>query len=248
MLLGLWNTQGWLPYYLHSDGAEKLTGKSMKVASFNVLSSNKKYDQVLDELLKESPDIILLLELNQKWVLELQPLKVHYPHSLIEPQEGNFGIGLFSKMPFRLSKIERFGEVPSLYAQVELGSEMVHLIGTHPLPPIGSQWSAKRNRQMQAIAKFVKGKEGQCIVMGDLNMTPYSYVFQDFVKTTHLRDTSVGFGIQPTWQASMPFFAIPIDHILVSEGFHVKQRKVHGTFGSDHSFISATLFLSEYDS
>jgi endonuclease/exonuclease/phosphatase (EEP) superfamily protein YafD len=236
-----WNASSFIPYYCPSREVGLANRVEIKIAAWNVLTSNTRYEEVLQEIEAQNPDLLLLLEINETWVQKIGSLKASYPYSIIEPREDNFGIGLFSKMPFKHSLLEYFEKVPSVYAQLELGSTILNVVATHTLPPISQEWSFRRNQHLEKVANFVSKLVGECVVMGDLNVSPYSIVFKDFIKSSKLRDSAKGFGVQNTWKTSTPWVAIPIDHILVSSGLQVNNRIVSGSHGSDHSLIMATV-------
>jgi len=73
------------------------------------------------------------------------------------------------------------------------------------------------------------------MVAGDLNITPFSQIFFKFLQHAQLVDTGRGQGWQPTWFSRMPWFAIPIDHVLCSEKIQVFKRKTGPAMGSDHN-------------
>jgi endonuclease/exonuclease/phosphatase (EEP) superfamily protein YafD len=50
-----------------------------------------------------------------------------------------------------------------------------------------------------------------------------------------------GFGLQPTWPAGQPWFAIPIDHLLHSDQLTTVERSTGPANGSDHRPIEVTL-------
>jgi len=58
--------------------------------------------------------------------------------------------------------------------------------------------------------------------------------FSEFVDDSGLRDSSRGFGVQPSWPAMMPLFYTPIDHCLVSENVVIHGRQTGPDLGSDH--------------
>ena len=109
------------------------------------------------------------------------------------------------------------------------------MIGSHPLPPVNPEYLRARNRQLDDLARFVSSQESHAkIVMMDMNATPWSYVFKDFLENSGLRDSRRGFGVQPTWPTWMPLLWIPIDHVFVSEGIKIVSRKIGPSLGSDH--------------
>jgi len=79
------------------------------------------------------------------------------------------------------------------------------------------------------------------VLAGDLNTTPFSGVFTRFVRDSGLRDSNLGFGISPTWMRKTPWFAIPLDHVLVSDDLLVYDRRLGPACGSDHNPVIVEL-------
>jgi endonuclease/exonuclease/phosphatase (EEP) superfamily protein YafD len=95
-------------------------------------------------------------------------------------------------------------------------------------------WTQIRNKHLMTIAETVRNIDGPSIVMGDLNCTSWSPYFADLLRLSGLRDSRLGFGIQPSWTGNTRFMAIPIDHVLVSHEIDVLDRHTGSKIGSDH--------------
>lgn len=100
-----------------------------------------------------------------------------------------------------------------------------------------------RNEQLEEIAEFVRDKPGHVVVLGDLNVTPWSKSFQKFTESANLRDSRRGFGVNATWPAWLGGLGIPIDHCLVSEGIVVRNVETGESVGSDHRPLIAEFFV-----
>jgi endonuclease/exonuclease/phosphatase (EEP) superfamily protein YafD len=73
------------------------------------------------------------------------------------------------------------------------------------------------------------------MVVGDLNATPWSWPFRNLLSTGNLRNSQIGFGVQPSFAASSnPLFRVPIDHLVHSDALLVRQRRLGPPLGSDH--------------
>ena len=154
---------------------------------------------------------------------------------MIDPRDDNFGIGLFGKLPFAEEQIPSIGAagVPSILGTVDVGSAMLRVIATHPLPPIGGAYWRWRNGQLEELPEFVDPSR-PTILVGDLNATPWSYHFRRLVRRSGLIDSSRGWGIQPTWPTGAPWLWVPLDHLLHSRHISVARRRVGPNVGSDH--------------
>lgn len=224
-------------------------GTRLKLAAINVHTSNHRADLVLEFLRKADADIILLMEVNARWINALQSLRTNYPHVVAEPREDNFGIALFSRLPLTNDTVIELGsaKVPSIATDVIVGSQSIHLIGTHPLPPGSSEYARLRNEQLQQIASHVRRQTLPVVVVGDLNTTPWSPCFTDLLKESGLNNTSQGRGLFASWPAWLPLGRIPLDHCLVSPSIQVVNKQLGPDVGSDHLPVVVDLQITAKD-
>jgi hypothetical protein len=82
-----------------------------------------------------------------------------------------------------------------------------------------------------------------CILINGLEVAPWSPHYRRSLGKTRLHNTRLGFGILPSWSRVHPFFAISIDHILVSPEIGVKQTHVGRSVGSDHLPLISDLWV-----
>jgi len=209
---------------------------STKIISINLLSSNNDFEEVLKFIESENPEIVVLQEVNQKWYNQLKVLETEFLYQLKNIREDNFGLIVLSKVPFIESEeilLSKSG-VPSYVFKILSGEKKVDIIATHPLPPVGAAYFDSRNEQFENINKYVRSVDGNVVIVGDLNVTSFSSNFSRITEGTKLRDSRLGFGLQPTWSAQIPFISVAIDHVLVSEEISVVDRRVGIDIGSDH--------------
>jgi endonuclease/exonuclease/phosphatase (EEP) superfamily protein YafD len=209
---------------------------TLRAVNLNLHTRNRRFEDVRRFLRETAPDFFVLEEVNANWLHELEPLKRDYPHIRARPREDNFGIALFSRIPFESAEIVTIGKagVPSVVARIDVDGQSLTVVGIHPLPPAGGNGAAYRNEQMVAVADYVAKQPGPVLLLGDLNMTSWSPYFGDFLRASGLRDSRRGFGVQPTWPAGSPLLRIPIDHCLVSPQFSILDRRIGPDVGSDH--------------
>ena len=91
-----------------------------------------------------------------------------------------------------------------------------------------------RDQQLAIIADALRRLDEPVLLLGDLNVSPWSYHFKRLLRQSGLRDGTLGKGFQPTWPTSLLPLLIPIDHCLYSLGIHVVYRIVGKDVGSDH--------------
>jgi len=202
----------------------------------NVNSANRDYPRIRAALLAQQPDFAVLLEVTP-WLFDrLADLADRYPHRIAAPQEDNFGIALLSRRPFLRADIVQLGPpgLPSIRAEFQIDGGRLILLGTHPLPPIGPELARDRNEQLTKLAEVARSTPQPLLLLGDLNISPWSPFFERLLADSGLRDSGDGRGIQPTWPVRWPPLWIPIDHALHSAGIRVLRRATGPDLGSDH--------------
>lgn len=230
-----------LPFYVSEvEAAEEQTHLSVRAFLLNVHSRNTDYARAIQAIHDTQPHVVVLLEVTSRWWLKLQQLDEVYPYSFGVPREDNFGIAVFSKLPLLNADVVYVGTAqhPSVVAEVETGSTLVTLFGTHPPAPMDPKQARQRNEQLQGIARFLKTKTTPVLLLGDLNISPWSYYFGQFLAQSGLRDSARGRGVSPTWPTGFWPLQIPIDHCLISQSIRIRQRRVGPDVGSDHYPLS----------
>ena len=246
--LALLNAWFVLPWYLSDDRAEVVAGSaSIKILQANVLRGNKETTALLTQIEAENPDIVILQEMTPLWLTAMRSLQAEYPYSIAEAQDGAFGIGLFSKLPFEDANIVHAPPVdlPEIQVTVLLGKRRINLVSAHPMPPIGRASIEARNAQLAALGEELGASVRPTIFIGDLNISMWAPTYLAFEKTSGLRNGRKGLGLVPTFPVFLPIAAIPIDHCLVSEEIDVLEFRTGARTGSDHWPIIVTLALAD---
>jgi endonuclease/exonuclease/phosphatase (EEP) superfamily protein YafD len=238
------------PLYLRPADAAGSAAVAVRVLLINVNTANGDPARVLAAVRALDPDLLLVQEISTRWVAALQALEDAYPHTLLAPRADNFGIGLYSRLPLRTPHLASFGsaEVPSVVAGVEAGGgARFTLVGTHPLPPVNRAYAAWRDEQLALVATDVARRAAggeSVVVLGDLNVTPWSARFRAFLRQAPVRDSARGFGVQPTWPVQIPVLYIPLDHCLHTPDLVTRRRVIGPAVGSDHRPLCVTLGLA----
>lgn len=224
-----------LPLYFGGSKAQAHDMPTLRAMLLNVNTRLGNPDRVREAISAADPDILVLEEISSRWMSDLRWLTNSYPHSLVQPREDNFGIGLFSKLPIAEGKVVYIGdaEVPSIIATVTTSYSPLYVIATHPLPPGGRDYSRWRNEQLELLPDYAQTIH-PVLLLGDLNVTPWNFHFRRLLTRTGFRDSARGFGVQPTWPNHNPLLRIPIDHCLHSEDIIIVDRQVGEDVSSDH--------------
>ena len=221
-------------------------GSSLRVATFNVLSANKRHDDALIWIRKTDPDLIFLPEVDPVWALALKPLRKSHPYVIEHIVEGNFGFALYSKFPILEHSIEPCGQLglPLLIARITSPKGDFTIFGAHPVPPSTAFWASERDAFLNEIARHTRAIPGHLLLLGDLNATRWSRGMRPLFETGWI-DSSDGHGAPPTWMNANPLISIPIDHVMFRPAtdhiIHCRNRWVGPDLGSDHRPVVAEI-------
>jgi endonuclease/exonuclease/phosphatase (EEP) superfamily protein YafD len=219
----------------------------IRAISANVYSANQNNERFIEFVKHENPDFFLVMEVNDRWMHRLHAFDEDYPFSISRPRSDNFGIAFFSRVTVADSRVIELAdsEVPTLVVKLTIDNRLLTVIGTHPLPPVSTDYAGHRNRQIAALGELVSETSRPLVVLRDLNMTSWSPFFRDLLRRTGLKNSQQGLGVQPTWPQQKSWLFILIDHVLVSAEVSVLNRYVGGKIGSDHLPIVIDFSISK---
>lgn len=164
-LCALWQGLKILPYTpfwpVESKEVEVgMEGERVRVLISNVLLQNRNTVELKKLIEAETPDLLLLMEVDRWWLESLAPVTNDYSFRLEKPQDNMYGMALYSRLPLEEPQV-RFlvnDETPSTRATVRLpsGNRFV-FFGLHPEPPAptGAFTSAKRDAELVVVAREV---------------------------------------------------------------------------------------------
>lgn len=199
-----------VPCYLAAAAPASITS-AVRVVSFNVFVSNRRYGDTIRWVRVTQPDIAYFTETTPEWSKALEELKDTYPHRI---DEGS-GFAFYSKLPILSSEIVRCSDIgfPLVKARILSSRGEFTFFGAHPLPPVKPHWARALNEMMQDMAREVGNETGPVILAGDLNSSRWGHMIKPLYDVG-LKDSSIGRAPGPTWKRTNPIFGIPIDHIL----------------------------------
>jgi len=243
-----------IPWFV-SASPQTVTDKQIRNAALsvtfaNVLTKNKRHDDIIADLTSRNPDVIAVVELGSVLATALSTeISAEFPYALIRPQDsGNFGIGLFSKYPLRDQDVFELNlPIESIAATVTIAGQDYRIFATHPLPPMGPSAYANRNLHLEQLADRIdtfrtQSPQTPVVLVGDLNLTPWSPLFADLEQSSGLHHVCERLGVTPTWYRFPSFpFGLVLDHGLISEQLHCLSHVVGPDIGSDHRSITLTL-------
>lgn len=211
-------------------------GPEVRVAFVNVLADNRDGEALDAWVRSENPDVVAVLEVSRFWEEHLasSPTFAAYPHRVVEPRIGAFGIALFSREPLVDAAVHEVGQPGLPYIDATVGVEgcALRVLAVHAFPPVTPAMRQARDSIMDAVAGRLDDRPG--VVVGDFNATVYSYDLRGFVSGHGLRDTRRGRGRQPTWMPALGPMGLDLDHAFLTGGVRTRSRRVGASVGSDH--------------
>jgi endonuclease/exonuclease/phosphatase (EEP) superfamily protein YafD len=219
----------------------------VRIMLANVYMRNHEYATFLAAVREERPDVLVVQEMTRAWLRELEPLRAEYPFVNALPNSGGSGMAVFSRLPMTDAEVLAFygpSYMPGMLVRLVVDDRPFTLLALHPPTPTRSDKFARRNVQLAAAAARIRATDGPRVLVGDLNVTPWSPYFADLVRDSGLEDARVGAGIWTTWPMPMPWpLRIPIDHCLTGGGVRVEAFRTGPPVGSDHRPIVVDLAI-----
>ncbi|MDR5885590.1 endonuclease/exonuclease/phosphatase family protein [Vreelandella janggokensis] len=236
---------------------------TLKVVTANVSYKNDQHDEIMTMVQHEDPDLLLLIEVDQEWAEGVSALNERYTNRVGEVRDEGLGLVLWSRFPLLEHEVKHLVSKrrPSIFATLDVpGIGPVEFVGAHPVPPglqdrIASndeiderRDSRVRDAELMRIAHHVQqDADHRWIVAGDFNDVAWSDTTRLFADLSDLKDPRRGRRLLSTYHAERPLWRYPIDHLFVSDGFHLINLDRVKVDGSDHFAISTTLTAAQKD-
>lgn len=228
-----------LPLYVGSPADARIDAESMRVMSFNLLSTNDQYADVIEYIEAVDPDLVLLHEASRPWEVALESAGLDY--EIIRPRSDDliFGTLVLVRGEDITAVSHGFAAAAPRAVSVEFTPpgwlRRVSVLATHPLAPTDQERADLRDAQLGFAGEWADSQLGAYFVVGDFNATPWSWPFRRLMSTADLRNSQIGFGLQPSYSTTTNLLLrVPIDHLLYSESLEVTGRQLGPALGSDH--------------
>lgn len=238
-----------LPLYVGSPGESEPAAPSIRVMSFNLLSNNEGFGEVIDYIRTIDPDLVLLHEASRPWEVAVEAAGLGY--EVIRPRSDNLIFGTLVLIRGEDIEAVSFGFAAAQPRAVQLSyrptgwPEAIEVLSTHPLAPTEKERADLRDAQLQFAAEWASGQGGPRFIVGDFNATPWSSPFRRLMDEADLRNSQIGFGLQPSFPTtSNVILRVPIDHLVHSEHFVIRDRRLGPDLGSDHFPLIVDLELA----
>lgn len=225
-----------LPLAATATAAAPGTGEgSLRLLIANVEVGNTRFDAIERLVERTDPDLFGVVELTPALAERLQRSLPGYRMRRLVPQEGAYGIGLYSRLPLLSARVERFPSgdgPPTIVAVVRVGGERVTVVVTHVHTPFAG---SVHSRHLQALASARPRLGERVAICGDFNTPPWAGAFRRLASEARLtdlygEDAWSGYS-WPTWSRLL---RVPLDNCLVGEGLVVTGHAHGEDVGSDH--------------
>ncbi|MGH3649582.1 MAG: endonuclease/exonuclease/phosphatase family protein [Acidimicrobiia bacterium] len=238
-----------LPLYVGSPADAAVEAQSLRVMSFNLLSTNESYSDVIEYIEAIDPDLVLLHEASRPWEVAMESAGLDY--QIIRPRSDELIFGTLVLVRGDDVKAISYGFAAGSPRAVSLAyvppgwSTELNMLGVHPQAPTDEERAELRNAQLSFAGDWASQQSGPFFVVGDFNATPWSYPFRRLLVNADLNNSQIGFGLQPSFSTnSNLLLRVPIDHLVHSSALEVTNRQLGPTLGSDHFPLVVDLQLA----
>ena len=221
---------------------------AIDMLAVNVLMENTRYQDLIDILEQEDPDVLLLMETDAAWANALSALLSRYSTVKSHVTDNHDGMIFATRLDAVSAEFlwPSDDNTPAVKAVLRApnGPEF-NFIGLHPRPPVPGNDTETRDRQIKKAALMTSSSDRPTVCMGDFNDVAWSWTTKRFKRYANFREPRVGRGMISSFHAEKPYMRFPIDQLFVTENVGlVSFARLEG-FGSDHFPIAATVFFEE---
>lgn len=202
-----------------------------KIYFHNINSSNQLIEEIGNAVIKINPELVGFIETSPIQEEEFDLILEKYPERISLPRDDNFGFSVYSKHPLKLIEVGKFEDVP-IFVVFDVTHLNTKFILVHLPPPIWKEaWDAQEKALIELEKYWVSNKS--VLIIGDLNMTPWSYHYSHFFTKIMPKHYSSNLNFKGSWPSFLPsLFQLPIDHVFSRQPFSME---ILPALGSDHT-------------
>ena len=128
-----------------------------------------------------------------------------------------------------------------LALEVTVNERTISILSAHATNPTDSDANSSQEAELQMIATWsqeVRASGNAVLVVGDMNVTPWSPRYKRMLDDGSLVESMDGYGLQNTWPTGAPALVrLPKDNAAHSVGIDLWSRSTFSVEGSDHSAL-----------
>jgi endonuclease/exonuclease/phosphatase (EEP) superfamily protein YafD len=218
-----------------SPAAATAQGPPLKVLSINLWYKSEQRAETIAYLMDSGADVIATVETTWEWHEELKPLERVYPyHADCIGRVFRCGVALFSKLPLKDAFADRLdGELPTVVGgRIDWQGAPLTIAALQLINPTIGLDEGFQAQQAANVTPFFARLQGDLVVLGDFNSTPWSLLQRDLRAATGLDNRG---RLAFTWPAWAPVaFRLPIDQIFTRGAVAARNVRAGPAVGSDH--------------
>jgi endonuclease/exonuclease/phosphatase (EEP) superfamily protein YafD len=201
----------------------------LKLIQFNTLFSNPTPDRSLAWIKVEQPDFVMLQEVSSKTLAIYDGLTETMPYGVFCKFAPVGGVAVRSKFPLvNQGCVEKQGLV---WMRADVNGTQMSFASVHLHWP----WPFKQAKQLEWMQESLNAIPRPVVLTGDFNAAAWSEAVS---KVAAASDTRVVPGLWFTLRMGPrpigPIAFMPIDHVMMPDGFVVGDIAVGPALGSDH--------------
>jgi len=234
--------------YVSQVSTGRMKEEDVRILQYNVDRNNDNVNDMAHWIISHSEDvdIVVLLEVTDKWQVAIERIKWSYPYHISKEVRGNRQIVVLSRLLIDELEVQELADGISgivLRGVTINGDAPFVLYGIHPAAPVFPRLAKQRNAVLMAAGKSIALEPAKYkMLVGDFNTTPFSPFFKKAMEVSGLYNSSEGMGVWGTWPSFFPrLFTITIDNMLVSKWIKVANKQLGPAMGSDHYPVITTL-------
>lgn len=210
----------------------------ISVISLNTWDAVDNVEQLKAYFATAPADVVVLSEIGPPKRALLEALKWVYPYQTDCAAQWHCSLALISRVPFEAAGAVRHAKdnTPA-FVWARFAGQLT-VVGTHIYRPSRNPWL--HVHQADALARVVRNIEGSVVLVGDLNMSPWSYSFRDLKTRAGLEGPRIFTPSWPAWPLPLP--QVALDHILISPDLTFATVRSGPAAGSDHLSMFARIY------
>ncbi len=236
----------WAPLWLPPPAPDPLpSGTRVKLATANALCKNPWPEQLVEEILAETPDIVLVQEHTTAMHAGLVE---HFAYHRSIPQTGPKGMGLYTRFPILDLELVELGTAPWMRATLDIDGQPLTVWNVHTVPPMNPDKHTLWLGQVATLVAQAGEDDTPLVAAGDFNLTPEMDSYAQLVEAG-LVDAHVDCGRGPirTFPANERVPMLPpflqLDYVFLRGGVRCASIREGSGPGSDHLPLYTELVL-----
>lgn len=212
----------------------------LSLISFNVLTGNRRADELVEFLANSNADVAVVME--TPGIEHLLPrLAEAFPYSIGCERPQSCDISIHSRLPIEGGEIRtmppfRFERLA--IAPLTINGQALTVVGIHLSKPYfdGASWT-----ELRALNRVLDALDGPIVLAGDFNSAPWSWPVAAIARAQNL---APGPSYPATWPVRLGPLGVPIDNILTRGNARILDLAAGGdSFGSNHRPLLARIGL-----